>query len=144
MNATVTSALGKMSEAPKKTAFENAVSMIDPSERLSKDQMLELYRMSYCSPGLTDEWKGKYLEAVAHNDLKLALYSLRSGNIKHYQNGQMTMLSLVFRQKRQNGEIEIDGDKGFYDILPALREALLTQEHGFEYYLSGGLFNVAL
>lgn len=130
-----------MSEMPKKTAFENAVSMIDPSERLTKDQMLELYRMSYCSPGLTDEWKVQYLEAVAHNDMKAALSSLRSGNIRYYQNGQMTMLSLVFRQKRQNGEIEIDGDKGFYDILPALREALLTQEHGFDYYMNGGLFN---
>lgn len=130
-----------MSETPKKTAFENAVGMIDPSERLTKDQMLELYRLSYCSPGLTDEWKAHGLEIVALSDLKMALNSLRCGNVSYYQNGQMTMLSLVFRQKRQDGEIEIDGDKGFYDILPALREALLTQEHGFEYYLSGGLFN---
>lgn len=141
MNATVTSALDKMSETPKKTAFENAVSMIDPSERLTKDQMLELYRTSCCSPGYTGEWKARGLEIVALSDLKIALNSLRCGNVGCYQNGQMIMLSLVFRQKRQNGEIEIDGGKGFYDILPALREALLTQEHGFEYYLNGGLFN---
>ena len=141
MNATVTSALDKMSETPKKTDFENAVGMIVPSERLTKDQMLELYFTSVCSPGYTDEWKTRYLEVVARNDLTAALKSLRDGNVKYYQNGQLIMLALIFRQKRQNGEIEIDGDKGFYDILPALREALLTHEHGFEYYLNGGLFN---
>ena len=130
-----------MSEMPKKTAFENAVSMIDPFERLTKDQMLELYRMSYCSPGLTDEWKAQYLEAVAHNDMKAALNSLRCGNVSCYQKGQIIMLALIFRQKRQNGEIKVEEGKDSSDFLPILREALLTQEHGYEYYLNGGLFN---
>lgn len=141
MNATVTSALDKMSETPKKTAFENAVGMIDPSERLTKDQMLELYRLSYCSPGLTDEWKARGLEIVALSDLKVALNSLRYGNVSCYQKGQIIMLALIFRQKRQNGEIKVEEGKDSSDFLPILREALLTQEHGFEYYLNGGLFN---
>lgn len=129
-----------MSEIPKKTAFENAVSMIDPSERLTKDQMLKLYRMGYC-PSYTGEWKTRGLEIVALSDMKVALNSLRCGNVSCYQKGQIIMLALIFRQKRQNGEIKVEEGKDSSDFLPILREALLAQEHGFEYYLNGGLFN---
>lgn len=124
------------------TAYEKLAATIGPRENLTKKKMLDLFAAVCLNPSILPQFRDGGVEAYAMWNLDQALKSLAGGQtrIQDYTAPQALLLRFVFRQKRLNGEIDL-GEYTPSEFLVPLREALATQKRGFDFYLSGGLFN---
>lgn len=124
------------------TEYEKLAATIGPQENLTKKKMLDLFSAACLNPSILPQFREDGVETYAMWNLDQALKSLAGGQtrIQDYPTPQALLLRFVFRQKRLNGEIDL-GEHAPSEFLVPLREALAAQEHSFDFYLSGGLFN---
>ena len=124
------------------TEYEKLAATVGPRDNLTKKKMLDLFAAACLNPSILPQFREGGVETYAMWNLNQAFKSLAGGQtrIQDYTVPQALLLRFVFRQKRLNGEIDLGEDSPSEFLVP-LRETLATQEHGFDFYLSGGLFN---
>lgn len=111
------------------------------NEPLTKDQILQLYAASSIKSAGFPALSKEMLQSMAQEELNHAFSILKTGHFTHktFSDGEMILLQCISRQKRLRGELLV-ATRNPNTFLSPLLNSLYTKEHGFEYYLSGGLF----